>query len=215
MSDLARRPDWELGGFRIEVALQAASLREAVEFVNRTPLLDPAAWLNPSDPVLKPYKLKAKTLNKATLLSNARWIYQQAVKAGVYQGNNSAAPSKLQLRGMTDVFASFGWNAGWRRPTKSLDEAAWWRRTTISEDDPREMDILRHLTEKSGTDPGMAILFIGRHQPSRWKPLLVLRGTGTFCRPVYSALGSSAECGSPPLIRNCGDSESSGVGADE
>ncbi|EIW69240.1 hypothetical protein TREMEDRAFT_30502, partial [Tremella mesenterica DSM 1558] len=128
INDLSMVDEEQMEGFRIEVTVQAASLADARTIVTATPFLDPRFWINPSsvDPQLEYLKLDAKLLNKKTLLSNANSVYTRAQVAGIFDGANTNKPSRRQIQGLTDVLASFGWNADVRKPTKSADKEAWW-----------------------------------------------------------------------------------------
>ena len=81
------------------------------------------------------YKLKATVVTKDGLLANADWVHHRAPAATIFQANNNARPTVGQIQAMTDEFAALGWNAGKRRPTKSLASHAWW-----ITDDPRPED---------------------------------------------------------------------------
>lgn len=115
----------EIGGFRIEVTVGAPTLAEARDKVLATPFFDSGFWLNPPEPYTA-YKLKATLVTKDGLLGNADWVYRQHTLANPFVGTANAKPTKVQVKIMTDVLASFGWNGGKRRPTKSLAGKAWW-----------------------------------------------------------------------------------------
>ncbi|ORY30752.1 hypothetical protein BCR39DRAFT_466255, partial [Naematelia encephala] len=117
----------QLGGYRIEVSVQAPTLNMARRLVNSTPFLRLESWLNPeTEGGLTRFKLNAKIVTKQGLLSNANWVFQQAQSRGLLTGDDSRQPTPVQRRVVVDIYAAFGWNAGVRRPTKSLNSGAWW-----------------------------------------------------------------------------------------
>ena len=75
---------------------------------------------------------------------------------------------------MTDLLASFGWNAGKRRPTKTLSPAVWWTlREQAPEDEP---SLLAHLHSKYNSPPAKLKLLVsvrlhhGGYLPCRSSP---------------------------------------------
>jgi hypothetical protein len=115
----------EIGGFRIELTVGARTLADARAKVQSTPLLDPKFWLDPPEPH-GAYKLTVTHVTKDGLLANADWVYRQHTLADPFHGTGNSRPTKRQVQIMSDVLAGFGWNAGKRRPTKSLAADAWW-----------------------------------------------------------------------------------------
>ena len=85
--------------------------------------------------MLSTYKLKATVVTKHGLLANADWMYQRVMMARLLIDDDHARPTQSQVQAMTDVLASFGWNAGKRRPTKSLSPTAWWMVSEQDKDD--------------------------------------------------------------------------------
>lgn len=144
-----------LGGFRIEVTVKAATLKEARTKVERTGFLEPDYWLSNRDRGSGPYKLSARLVPKEALLANANWVFQQAQDIGLFHGSNNDTPSKLQVQALTDVMNALGWNSGLRRPTKSLDTAAWWNQQA----NDTEPDLFQLLGRQHQTDPDIARLF--------------------------------------------------------
>ncbi|KJD99472.1 hypothetical protein I311_06961 [Cryptococcus gattii NT-10] len=59
----------ELGGFRLEISLNARSLSEAQENTRNLPFLDIKNWLNPIHDQMKPFKLEAMVISKEDLLT--------------------------------------------------------------------------------------------------------------------------------------------------
>ena len=147
VQSLAGMKSSKLGGFRVEVSVQAKSLAAARTMVNNTPLLDIKTWLNPTHPALRPYKMAVKLVTKQALLTNTNWLHMRAVETGIYQGDHNRKPSSLQIKGWLDVLASFGWNAGTRKITKSLDPHAWWQTPTQDPARQDELKILRHINK--------------------------------------------------------------------
>lgn len=115
-----------LGGFRIEVTVKTPSLREATRLVQSTNFLDPAYWLGLGDGPHAGHLLKAKLVNRDSLLANANWVYHQATGHDIFHGYNSDKATKAQIQALTDVLNAIGWNSGLRSPTKSLAPNAWW-----------------------------------------------------------------------------------------
>lgn len=113
-----------LGGFRIEVTVKAATLKEAIERADRAGLLGPEYWLPSYEGDRKPYKLSIRLVPKDALLANANWVFQQAQEARLFNGSNNDKPTKIQLQALTDIMHALGWNSGLRRLTKSLNKTA-------------------------------------------------------------------------------------------
>jgi hypothetical protein len=151
----------DLGGFRIEVTVRAASLRDATRFVNETRFLDPKYWLGVGPGPHARTLLQARLIPGQSLLDNANWVYQRAAEAQVFKGDNNRRPSAIQIKALTDILNALGWNRGLRRPSKSLSLDAWWngikaldnsgllgRLTTMyqSDDDIKELFNLARLS---------------------------------------------------------------------
>ena len=141
---------WEIGGFRIELTVGVRTLNEARAKVRSTPLLDPRFWLEPSEPHTA-YKLKATLVTKDGLLANADWVYRQHTLADLFHGSANSRPTRLQVQVMTDVLAGFGWNAGKRRPTRSLAGNAWW--IMEEREDTEQSSTLARLQAKYNSAP--------------------------------------------------------------
>jgi hypothetical protein len=120
-----------LGGFRIEVSVNAPTLQEAKRLVKATPFLRPSTWLHPTEPALQDFGVDIKLVSKEGLLGNANWLYQQAVLLGTFKGDKNKKPSGMHSQASTDIMAGFGWNAGQRHPTKSQSTTAWWRKVEV------------------------------------------------------------------------------------
>ena len=131
----------ELGGFRVELTVGAPTLAEARAKVQATPFLDQGFWLDPPEPYTA-YKLNATLVTKDGLLANADWVYRQHTLANPFEGSANSRPTKLQVRIMTDVLCGLGWNAGKRRPTKSMAGDAWWIKAK-----PKETEHTRILAD--------------------------------------------------------------------
>lgn len=116
----------ELGGFRIEVTVQAESLAQARQRVERTPFLDPAYWLHLGDGPHYANRISARVVERKAFLENANWVHQQAEAAGIFFGTEGNAPSREQVQVLTDILSALGWNKGLRTSTKSLAPDAWW-----------------------------------------------------------------------------------------
>lgn len=134
---LSQVPEPELGGFRIEVSVQAPTLTIAQQWVANTPLLDFGFWTNPSVDTGTP-RLNTMMTTKEALLLNANWMVQRSTTLKIFQGTAAHPPTKIQKQGVADVLSSFGWNAGRLKITKPDDKAAWWRGTTdeMEQSDP-------------------------------------------------------------------------------
>ena len=126
---LTGKDDRSLGGFRIEVTVKAASLKEATRLVHATGFLEPSYWLGIGEGPHYRHTLNAKLVKREAFLQNANWVYQQAEINQVFRGRDHDHPSKQQLQALTDVLNALGWNAGFRKPTKSLSPTAWWSAT--------------------------------------------------------------------------------------
>ncbi|EIW67461.1 hypothetical protein TREMEDRAFT_64716 [Tremella mesenterica DSM 1558] len=115
----------------------------------QTPFLRAAFWLNPGDSMSR-FKLNAKIVTKSALLDNANWVYQQALAQNVFQGRDSGNPSPIQVRAALDCLASFGWNSGSSRITKSLDKSAWWRESEMELEPENPSNVMMELLKKKG-----------------------------------------------------------------
>ena len=147
---LGHVPREEIGGYRLEVTVQARSLAAARRMVDRTPFLDINFWRCPQEQGTQAYKLDIKVTTKAALLANANWMYSRAVDKGVFKGGNAEKVTIVHLQGTADVLASLGWNAGRRDPTRSLSTTAWWTGTggTVDIGDTIKDRTLVHLNQK-------------------------------------------------------------------
>jgi hypothetical protein len=123
---LTTKNEAALGGFRIEVTVNAPSLEKAVAKVKKSGLLEPSYWLNHGDGPHAVRGLSAHLVPREAFLDSANWIYQCAIDLDVFCGNNNSTPSSLQLHVLTDILNSIGWNNGRGIATKSLDRWAWW-----------------------------------------------------------------------------------------
>lgn len=126
---LSQVPATEIGGFRIELSIQAPTLDIARQWVENTPLLDIGFWINPTADGNSP-RVNIMTTTQEGLLLNANWIVQRATSKKVFQGTDAHKPTNLQRQVTADILASFGWNAGRYRITKLDDKTAWYRTTT-------------------------------------------------------------------------------------
>ena len=124
--NLTTENDLSLGGFRIEVMVKAPTLKAAKKIVDQTTFLNPEYWLGVGDGPHAPELLKARLVTKKGLLDNANWVYHQADQLGEFEGDSNRRPSGIQVKALTDVMNGLGWNAGIRKPSKSLDPNAWW-----------------------------------------------------------------------------------------
>jgi hypothetical protein len=127
--NLASKDNRGVEGFRIEVTVKAKSLQEAHRLVNDTSFLDPSYWLKAGDGHVARRGLTAKLVTREGLLANANWVYNQAAQSDIFTGAAANKPSKEQIQAIVDILNDLGWNAGIRRPTKSLDPNAWWHAT--------------------------------------------------------------------------------------
>lgn len=152
---LTSKDDKALGGFRIEVTVKAASLREAHKLVKATGFLDPKYWLGIGDGPHPPTPLSAQLVTREGLLANANWVYQQAAQANIFEGRGSDRPTKAQIQALTDILNGLGWNSGLRSPTKSLNPEAWWHSTPSSD----RSAIFQHLTTTYQSDQEILNLF--------------------------------------------------------
>jgi hypothetical protein len=126
-------PESELGGFRIEVSVQAPTLAIAKQWVENTPLLDINYWYCPGS---EDHKLGIFVTHKKPVLDNANWMMQRAQSLDIIRGDNGATPTDVQMQVAIDVLSSLGWNAGKGRPTKSSSSSAWWRGTDTQQSLP-------------------------------------------------------------------------------
>lgn len=147
--NLAKSSTEEMGGFRIEVTLQAPTLQEAKDKVATLPFLDIKWWAGLVVGSTK--KVDIKVVDKKGLLGNTRWMYQRAQETGFLNGRNARMATSEQKQVCADLLASFGWNGGKRNITKSLDPSAWWREDQLPDEGQppvpdRTTTILSNLT---------------------------------------------------------------------
>jgi hypothetical protein len=123
---LGNKDEYGLGGFRIEVSVKAPTAKAAMDMVESTSLLDPRYWLDLLPDVVCDYPMEVRLVTKKGFLANATWVYTQAMRNKIFEGVHTGAPTRLQIRVLTDVFNSLGWNPGLRPSTHSRDRNAWW-----------------------------------------------------------------------------------------
>lgn len=118
------RSDYDLGGFRIEVTVKTPILAAADRLVAQTPFHSPDYRLGLGDGPYAHHCLSAKTAAKEGLLAYANWVYRHD-SAWLFIGRAADKPTPKQLKAVDDVLKAPSWNAGLRRPTKSLSPGAW------------------------------------------------------------------------------------------
>jgi hypothetical protein len=123
---LSTIPEKDLGGFRIEVSVQAPTLSIAKQWVDNTPLLDVHFWQDPWGQGTVGHKVDILIAIKSDFLNNTRWVIQRAMSSTILTGRDIVSPTKLQKQVVGDILCSLGWNAGKYKATKSLDPKAWW-----------------------------------------------------------------------------------------
>ena len=148
----------DLGGFRIEVTVRAATLRDATRYVNETSFLDPRYWVGVGPGPHMRTLLTARLIPPQSLLDNAYWVYQRAADAKVFEGNKNRRPSAFQLKALTDILNALGWNRGLRRPSKTLSLDAWWNGIKAVEDS----GLLGRLTTLHQSDDIRALFSLAR-----------------------------------------------------
>jgi hypothetical protein len=126
LHNLSGKEATSLGGFRIEVTVRAETLRQATARIKKTSFLDPSYWLGHGPGPHAKKIISARIVPRQAFLDNAMWIQQQATDLKIFQGDNNAKPSDLQLRVLTDILNAVGWNNGLQSPTRSLTSKAWW-----------------------------------------------------------------------------------------
>lgn len=94
-------------------------------------------------------------MTKKGLLDNANWVYHQADQLGKFEGDNNRRPSGIQVKALTDVMNGLGWNAGIRKPSKSLDPNGWW----CDNDHTNLPEIFQSLANNFHTDQQIGQLF--------------------------------------------------------
>ena len=145
----------DMGGSRIEITVGVATLAAARNKVQATVLITPNFLLHPPEH-LAAYKLKTTVLAKDGLLANAYWMHRRA-------GDNNAKANGLQVQAMTDVLASFRWNAGKSRPTKSLSPTAWWIQAEMEGDDEVTLLAAIHIKYNSPSTKYQLLQWLWQH----------------------------------------------------
>lgn len=153
--DLTGKDDSGLGGFRIEVTVQAPSLKQALRRVKITRFLDPSYWFGLGDGPHSSFQLTARLVSRADYLANANWVYQQAIEMDLLAGDSNRKPTSGQVQVVTDVLNALGWNSGLRKPTTSLQADAWWN-TRVALGTPGVFEVLSTLCQ---TDNQIKVLF--------------------------------------------------------
>lgn len=155
----------ELGGFRLEISLNARSLSEAREIARNLPFLDIKNWLNPIHDQIKPFKLEAMVISKEDLLANVLRMLTIANSRDIWSGPSQGKVSNFRKQVVTDLFAALGWNPGRRHLTRSDKSGAWWREPDDGGKRTAWEIILGHLTAKYSTGPSLRRVFeaIQRH----------------------------------------------------
>jgi len=100
--------------------------------------------------------LTAKLVTREEFLANANWFYNQAAQINVFVGTAADKPTKEQIQAIVDMLNALGWNAGIRKPSKSLDPNAWWYSTPSTD----RATIFRHLIENYQSDDQIRELFL-------------------------------------------------------
>jgi hypothetical protein len=152
----------DLGGFRIEVSVKAVSLAAAVDKVKATPFLDPEYYLGLGQGPASPILLSARLVTRDDLFANAHWVHQKATDEKLLDGDSNVKPTPRYIKILTDIFNSFGWNGGLRRPSKSFDPGAWWN----DSDGPATstVELAGQLSELCQSDAQVKLLFTKARQ---------------------------------------------------
>ncbi len=184
----------ELGGFSIEVTVEASSLDEARRLVDGTPFLDYNFWLDPHVSALRKYRMAVKIVPKAAMLQNANWVYHEAQRMGHFLGNSNVAAQPAQVQTMIDVLASFGWNTGRRDTTKSLSTLAWWITDAIENE---QEDIMGHIQRLAGTDTEQMTLLntVRQHLPGKALPCRKFPDNKKHCYQIKAKQPFRLQCG--------------------
>ncbi|CAO1633499.1 unnamed protein product [Sympodiomycopsis kandeliae] len=126
LARLKTTPPEHMGGWRIEVTVQAATLWEAKEQVEGTGFLNIENWLDPREEVLKRYRQRMVKVSIEDYLKNAEDLLNTAVKKGLFSGRGSSKTTNLQKRAIRDVQNAIGWSGRWR-PTNAFHPSPWWK----------------------------------------------------------------------------------------
>jgi hypothetical protein len=108
------------------VSVKAVSLAEAVRNVQLTPFLNPEYYLRLGLGPISPILLSARLVTRDDLFANAYWVHRKVADQNILDGDSDVKATARQIKILTDVFNSLGWNGGLRKPSKSLDPGAWW-----------------------------------------------------------------------------------------
>ena len=132
------------------------------------------------------------------LMANANWVYDLATQSNVFLGTGSDKPSAEQVQATVDILNALGWNAGLRRPTKSLDPDAWWHALPSTD----RSNIFRGLSEKYQTDQEIKELFQLAKQTTPYNalPCKDQPGNDTHRYQVHSRAPFRVRCS----VRDCG-----------
>lgn len=133
-----KRPE-QLGGFRIEVTVQAPTLIIAKQIVENTPLLNLKYYTTPSGDATEGHMLDVMVTDKEHLLQNASWVIERARSLQPAGRRDETRPLPLQKQMVADIMCSFGWNAGRLRPTPSRSAGAWWLGPVDNVSDPNRI----------------------------------------------------------------------------
>lgn len=149
----------ELGGFRLEVSVVAKTLAEAKHKALSLPFLKLDNWLNPTDQRMVRFKLQAMAITKEELVNNVRQMLAIANTRDIWAGPNAGKVSNFRRQVVTDLFASLGWNAGRRTPTRSGKVKAWWREVEDGGKKTVQEVILGQLNSKFKHNGEMKMVF--------------------------------------------------------
>lgn len=119
---LAKCPESDMCGLRLEVSIRAPSLQAAKYAAVQSRLLD-AEFLF-SDEAAE-YQLASHTFRKADLLADVEELLEIAEKLKIFRGNSAKASSAIQRQVLIDLFNALGWHPG-RRPTALDANYPWW-----------------------------------------------------------------------------------------
>jgi hypothetical protein len=172
---------------------------KAHRLVNDTDYLDPSYWLNAGDGNVASRGLTAQLVTREGLLANANWVYNQAAQSNIFAGAAADTPSKEQIQAIVDILNALGWNAGIRRPTKSLDPNAWWHLVPSTD----RANVFRQLIENCQSDDEIREIFLQAKESAEYHALPCKEEPGNpghryqvHSRSPFRVRCSSAGCGS-------------------
>ncbi|PWN86410.1 hypothetical protein FA10DRAFT_270260, partial [Acaromyces ingoldii] len=108
----------QLGGYRIEVSVRAATLSEVLSILEEKPLLMLDSWDE---------WLSVRCFTVGEVRGNVLRMLGHAWRQNILMGRDSKKMDELGKQVICDLGNAMGWSPGYRKPTLWSSKLAWWR----------------------------------------------------------------------------------------